>query len=142
MPMNYTLRLEPFDIWGFDFMGPFPESSKYTHILVAVDYVTKWVEAIPTKSADHATAIKMFKDIILPSFGVPRFLITNGGSHFLNSAFRKVLSKYGVTHRVSSAYHPQTSGQVELSNREIKLILQKIVNKSRTDWPNKINDAL
>lgn len=48
MPMNYTFPLEPFDVWGFDFMGPFPESSKYTHILVAVGYVTKWVEAIPT----------------------------------------------------------------------------------------------
>ena len=54
--MNFTLPLEPFDVWGFDFMGPFPETSKYTHILVEVDYVTKWVEAIPTKSADHATA--------------------------------------------------------------------------------------
>ena len=50
MPMNYSLPLEPFDVWGFDFMGQFPAStSKHTHILVAVDYVTKWVEAIPTK---------------------------------------------------------------------------------------------
>jgi hypothetical protein len=57
MPMNYSLPLEPFDVWGFDFMGPFPASrTKHTHILVAVDYVTKWVEAIPTMSADHATA--------------------------------------------------------------------------------------
>ena len=56
IPMNYSLPLEPFDVWGFDFMGPFPASkTKHTHILVAVDYVTKWVEAIPTKSADHAT---------------------------------------------------------------------------------------
>ena len=48
MPMNYSLVTEPFDCWGFDFMGPFPPSHKYTHILVVVDYVTKWVEAIPT----------------------------------------------------------------------------------------------
>jgi hypothetical protein len=74
--MNYSLPLEPFDVWGFDFMGPFPASrAKHTHILVVMDYVTKWVEAIPTKSADHATAIKMLKDIIFPRFGVPRFLI-------------------------------------------------------------------
>ena len=140
--MNYILPLEPFDVWGFDFMGPFPESSKYTHILVAVDYVTKWVEEIPTKSADHATAMKMLKDIIFPRFGVPRFLITDGGSHFLHGVLRKTLAKYGVNHRIESPYHPQTSGQVELSNREIKLILEKTVNKSRTDWPTKINDAL
>jgi hypothetical protein len=143
MPMNYSLPLEPFDVWGFDFMGPFPPSStKHTHILVAVDYVTKWVEAIPTKSADHATAMKMLKDIIFPRFGVPRFLITDGGSHFIHGVFRKTLAKYGVNHRVASPYHPQTSGQVELSNREIKLILEKTVNKARSDWPTKINDAL
>ena len=141
-PKNYSLPLEPFDVWGFDFMGPFPESNKYTHILVAVDYVTKWVEAIPTRSADHVTAMKMFQDIILPRFGVPRFLITDGGSHFLKGVFRKTLSQYGVNHRVASPYHPQTSGQVELSNRELKLILEKTVNKARTDWPKKINDAL
>ena len=52
MPMNYSLVIEPFDCWVFDFMGPFPPSKGYTHILVPVDYVTKWVEAIPTKSAD------------------------------------------------------------------------------------------
>ena len=77
----------------------------------------------PTRSADHVTAMKMFQDIILPRFGVPRFLITDGGSHFLKGVFRKTLSKYGVNHRVASPYHPQTSGQVELSNRELKLIL-------------------
>jgi hypothetical protein len=81
MPMNYSLPLEPFDVWGFDFMGPFPASRrKHTHILVAVDYVTKWVEEIPTRSVDHATAIMMLKDIIFPIFGVPRYLITDGGS--------------------------------------------------------------
>ena len=53
MPMNYSLVIEPFDVWGFDYMGPFPSSNGYTHILVAVDYVTKWVEAIPSRSADH-----------------------------------------------------------------------------------------
>jgi hypothetical protein len=59
MPINYSLPLVPFDVWGFDFMGPFPTSNtKHTQILVAIDYVTKWVEAIPTKSGDHATTIK------------------------------------------------------------------------------------
>ena len=97
--------------------------------MVAVDYVTKWVEAIPTKSADHATAMNMFQDIILPRFGVPRYLITDGGSHFIHGIFRKTLAKYGVNHRVASPYHPQTSGQVELSNRELKLILKRQLTK-------------
>ena len=106
----------------------------YTHILVAVDYVTKWVEAIPTESADHKTSLKMLKEVIFPRFGVPSYLMTDGGSHFTHGAFRKALAKYDVNHRISSPYHPQTSGQVELTNREIKLILQKTVNSSRKDW--------
>ena len=141
MPMNYSLLIEPFDCWGFDFMGPFPPH-KYTHILVAVDYVTKWVEAILTESADHKTSLKMLKDVIFPRFGVARYLMTDGGSHFTHGTFRKALAKYDVNHRISSPYHPQTSGQVELTNREIKLILQKTVNSSRKDWSKKLGDAL
>jgi hypothetical protein len=143
MPINYSLPLETFDVWGFDFVGLSPPSNtNHTHILVAVDYVTRWVEAIATKSVDHATTVKILKDIIFPRFRVPQHLITDGGSHFINGVLRKTLAKYEVDHRVGSPYHPQTSGQVELSNRELKLILEKIVNRSRSDWPTKINDAL
>ncbi|KAK1603447.1 hypothetical protein QYE76_037309, partial [Lolium multiflorum] len=134
MPMNYTLVIEPFDCWGFDFMGPFPSSEGNTHILVVVDYVTKWVEAIPTKSADGETSLRMLLEIIFPRFGVPRYIMTDGGSHFIHGGFRKTLARYGINHRIASAYHPQTSGQVELSNREIKSILQKTVNKTRKNW--------
>src|SRR3954451_21043239 len=119
IPMSYSLVIEPFDCWGYDFMGPFPSSEGYTHILVDVDYVTKWVDAIPTKSADGETSLKMLKDIIFPRFGVPRYLMTDGGSHFIHGGFRKTIAKYDVNHRIASAYHAQTSGQVELSNREI-----------------------
>jgi hypothetical protein len=91
--MSYTLGIEPFDCWGFDFMGPFLPSKGYTHILVAVDYVTKWVDAIPTKSADGETSLKMLKDVIFPRFGVPRYLMTDGGSHFIHGDFRKILKR-------------------------------------------------
>src|SRR6187401_1123403 len=129
MPMNYSLVIEPFDVWGFDYMGLFPSSNGYTHILVVVDYVTKWVEAIPTSSADHNTSIKILKEVIFSRFGVPKYLMTDGGSHFIHGAFHKMLAKYDVNHRIASPYHPQSSGQVELSNKELKLILQKTVNR-------------
>ena len=122
-------------------MGPFPASSGYTHILVAVNYVTEWVEAIPTSSADHNTSIKMLKEVIFPRFGVPRYLMTDGGSHFIHGAFRKMLAKYDVNHRIASPYHTQSIGQVELSNRELKLVLQKTVNRSRKNWSKKLDDA-
>jgi hypothetical protein len=94
--MNYSLVIEPFDCWGFDFMGPFPPLEGYTHILVVVDYVTKWVEAIPTKSADGETLLKMLKDVIFPRFGVPRYHMTDGGSYFIHGGFRKTLASVGV----------------------------------------------
>ncbi|KAL6310741.1 hypothetical protein AAG906_028215 [Vitis piasezkii] len=101
MPMNPILIVELFDVWGIDFMGPFPMSFGNSYILVGVDYVSKWVEAIPS-----------------------------------------LLSKYGVKHKVATPYHPQTSGQVELANREIKNILMKVVNSSRKDWSIRLHDSL
>ena len=98
MPMNYSLVIEPFDVWGFDYMEPFPKSNGYTHILVVVDYVTKWVEANQTSSTDHNTSIRMLKEVIFPRFGVPRYLMTDGGSHFIHGAFRKTPSKIGRAH--------------------------------------------
>jgi hypothetical protein len=85
--------LEPSDVWGFDFMGPFPPSNGYTHMLVEIDYVTKWVKDIPTRSANAATTIKMLKDIIFPRFGLPRYLMTDSVSHFLEGSLIKNSSK-------------------------------------------------
>ena len=68
--------------------------------------------------------------------------MTDGGSHFICGAFRKLLAKYDVNNRITSPYHPQSIGQAELSNREINLILQKTVNISRKNWSKKLDDAL
>ena len=68
--------------------------------------------------------------------------MTDGGSHFIHGTFRKMLAKYDVNHRIASPYHPQSSGQVELSNRDIKMIFQKTINRSRKNWSKKLDDAL
>ena len=68
----------------------------------------------------------MLKEVIFRRFGVPRYLMTDGGSHFIHGAFRKVLAKYDVNHRIVSPYHPQSSGQVELSNREINCFYKNL----------------
>ena len=142
MPLNNILVVDLFDVWGIDFMGPFPSSCSNKFILVAVDYVSKWVEAIPSPKADAATVTRMFKKVIFPRFGVPRAVISDGGSHFVNRQLESLLKKYGVTHKVATPYHPQTSGQAEISNREIKNILQKMVTRTRKDWSLKLDDAL
>lgn len=142
MPLNNILEVEIFDVWGIDFMGPFPSSFGNQYILVAVDYVSKWVEAIASPTNDAHVVIKLFKKVIFPRFGVPRVVISDGGSHFISKHFEKLLQKYGVKHKVATPYHPQTSGQVEVSNRQIKAILEKTVSISRKDWSSKLDDAL
>lgn len=142
MPLNTILEVEIFDVWGIDYMGPFPSSCNNKYILVAVDYVSKWVEAIPSPTSDAKTVVKLFKKVIFPRFGIPRAVISDGGSHFIERQFESILRKYGVTHKVATPYHPQTSVQVEVSNREIKSILEKTVSRSRKDWSLKLDDAL
>ncbi|BBH07151.1 transposable element gene [Prunus dulcis] len=82
------------------------------------------------------------KGVIFPRFGIPRVILSDGGKHFINKPFANLLAKYGINHRVATPYHPQTSGQVEVSNREIKRILEKTVSSTRKDWSFKLNDAL
>ena len=84
----------------------------------------------------------MFQEIIFPCFGVPRVVICDGGSHFIDRTFRKCLSELGVDHRVATPYHPQTSGQAETSNKQIKNILQKTVNAMGKGWKSKLPEAL
>jgi len=136
------LEVELFDVWGIDFMGPFVSSFGNKYILVAVDYVSKWVEAIALPNNEGKTGVQFLKCYIFARFGTPRAIISDGGSHFCNTWFSMALSKYGVRHKVETPYHPQTSGQVEVSNREIKSILAKIVNVNRTDCSRKLDDAL
>ena len=101
-------------------MGPFPNSCGYLYILVAIDYVSKWVESIPTCTNDHAIVVKFLKEYIFSRFGIPRAIISDGGSYFCNQPIGLLIRKYGVIHKVSTTYHPQTQGQVELANKEIK----------------------
>ncbi|KAL6334707.1 hypothetical protein AAG906_021366 [Vitis piasezkii] len=115
MPMNPILIVELFDVWGIDFMGPFPMSF---------------------------VVLKFLKENIFSRFGVPKAIISDEGAHFCNKPFEALLSKYGVKHKVATPYHPQTSGQVELANREIKNILMKVVNSSRKDWSIRLHDSL
>ena len=142
MPLNPILILEVFDCWGIDFMGPFPSSFGYLYILVAVDYVSKWVEAIPARTNDHHVVVKFLKEYVFSRFGMPRAIISDGGSHFCNKPMGVLMRKYGIVHKVGLPYHPQTQGQVELANREIKTILEKTVNPSRKDWSMRLIDAL
>ncbi|GKA98627.1 reverse transcriptase domain-containing protein [Tanacetum coccineum] len=141
MPQNAIQVCEIFDIWGIDFMGPFPSSKGNKYILVAVDYLSKWVEAKALPTNDARVVVKILKSLFA-RFGTPRAIISDRGTHFCNDQFAKVMSKYGVTHHLATAYHPQTSGQVEVSNRGLKRILERTVGENRASWSDKLDDAL
>ena len=142
MPLNPILAVDLFYVWGIDFMGPFPTSFGYSYILVGVDYVSKWVEAIPCKTNDHRVVLKFLKENVFSRFGVPKAIISDGGTHFCNKPFATLLAKYGVKHKVTTPYHTQTSGQVKLANGEIKTILMKVLNLNKKDWFLKMLESL
>ncbi|RDX67609.1 Gag-Pol polyprotein, partial [Mucuna pruriens] len=112
-------------------MGPFPVSNGYSHILLAMDYMSRWVEAVATKTNDAKVV-----------FGVLKALISDQGSHFCNRAMSSLLEKYGMVHQIATAYHPETNGQAEVFNKKIKKNLQKLTNPSRKDWSRHLEDVL
>ncbi|GJT28307.1 reverse transcriptase domain-containing protein [Tanacetum coccineum] len=101
----------------------------------------KWVEAKALPTNDARVVVKFLK-YLFARFGTPRAIISDRETHFCNDQFAKVMSKYGVTHRLATAYHPQTSGQVEVSNRGLKRILERTVEENHTSWSGKLDDAL
>ncbi|GKC38395.1 reverse transcriptase domain-containing protein [Tanacetum coccineum] len=141
MPQNAIQVCEIFDVWGINFMGPFPSSRGNKYILVAVDYLSKWVEAKALPTNDARVVVKFLKSLF-SRFGAPRAIISDRGTHFCNDKFDKVMSKYDVTHRLTTPYHPQMSGQVEVTNRGLKIILERTVGENRASWSDKLDDAL
>nr|GFB76358.1 reverse transcriptase domain-containing protein [Tanacetum cinerariifolium] len=98
------------------------------YILVAIDYLSKWVEAKALPTNDARVVVKFLKSLF-SRFGTPKAIISDRGTHFCNDQFSRVMAKYGVTHRLSTTYHPQTSGQVEVTNRGLKRILERTALK-------------
>ena len=142
MPLNNIQEVEIFYVWGIDFIGPFPPSFGKLYIFLVVDYVSKWVEAIATEKNDAKTVVQFVHRNILTRFSAPRCILRDEGSHLCNRVFASLLEKYNVRHAKSLPSHPQSNGQAEISNREIKAILEKTVCSSRKDWSKELDDAL
>ncbi|GJY64007.1 reverse transcriptase domain-containing protein [Tanacetum coccineum] len=104
-PQNAIQVCEIFDVWDIDFMGPFLSSRGNKYILIAIDYLSKWVEAKALPTNDARVVVKFLKSLF-SRFGTPRAIISVRGTYFCNDQFAKVMLKYGVTHRLSTTYHP------------------------------------
>ncbi|GJT41573.1 reverse transcriptase domain-containing protein [Tanacetum coccineum] len=141
MPLTNIQVCEIFDVWGIDFMGPFLKSHKFEYILVAVDYVSKWAEAQALPTNDARVVITFLKKLFC-RFRMPKALIRDRGTHFYNKIMERTMKRYGVNHRFSISYHPQTSGQVENTNRALKRILEKTIKDNPVIWSRKLYDTL
>nr|GFB23356.1 reverse transcriptase domain-containing protein [Tanacetum cinerariifolium] len=139
---NFIIKgQEAIDILNACHSGPTEGHYGNKYILVAVDYLSKWVEAKALPTNDARVVVKFLKSLF-SRFGTPKAIISDRGTHFWNDQFSRVMEKYGVTHRLSTAYHPQTSGQVEVTNRGLKRILERTVGENCALWSDKLEDAL
>ena len=111
MPLQGILVVQIFYVWGIDFMGPFPPSFGNQYIHMAVDYVSKWVEAIACLRNDANILVGFIQRNILSRFRAPMTIISDEESHFANKLFAKLMGRYGIRHVIGLAYHPQSNGQ-------------------------------
>ncbi|RDY10224.1 gag-pol, partial [Mucuna pruriens] len=129
MPQQPILFCEIFYVWGVDFMGPFPIFNGYSYILLAVDYVSRWVEAIATKTND-VKVVDFLKSNIFCRFA----LISDQGSHFCNRAMFSLLDKYGVVHRISTAYHPKQTTKIKTGVDSLRMHSENTGHHIRLRW--------
>jgi hypothetical protein len=142
MPLKTQLVIEPFEIWVLDFVRPFNTmSNKKAYILVAMDYMTKWVEVEALPNATKEVVIKfIFKLFVW--YGLPREIITNGGSQFTSHRITATLENYHIKNRVTSLYQPQANGQVESTNKVLEAILTKNVSTNQQNWATELPNYL
>ena len=112
------------------------------HIIVAIDYLMKWAEAVPTIKSDGEIATHFVFNHIITRFGILKELVTNHGRHFQNQMMEELASKLGYKQEHSSSYYPQANGQVEAVNKSLKSILQRTVAQSKTNWHIMLYPAL
>jgi hypothetical protein len=117
-PLHPIVSVGPFVKWGIDFMTCHPHSAGgHGYIIVAIDYFTKWAEAMPTFDNTGRTATLFLFNHVIACFGVPQAIITNHGSHFTNFMMSELMEKLGLRHDNSTPYYPQANGQVEAINK-------------------------
>ena len=130
MPMRPIMSTRAFSKWGIDFVGPIKPPAKSTHaqyIIVATDYLTKWVEAKATVRNDARTTAKFLYEYIFTRYGLPIEIVSDQGVHFVNEVIEFLLNEFMVIHRKSAPYHPQANGQAESTNKTLCSALEKVV---------------
>jgi hypothetical protein len=133
--LHPIITIGPFAKWGINFMQCKPTlAGGHGYIIVAIDYFTKWAEAMPTFLNDGRTTTLFLFNHIITRFGVPHAIFTNHGEHFKNQMMSELHVKLGFIHENSSPYYPQANGQVEAINKVLKTMIQCMVGENKTSW--------
>lgn len=141
-PQAFSPPSSPFELVGLDHLGPFPKTrAGNRYVLVAIDYFSKWVEALPVPDTSSAHAVAFVEQHLVLRHGVPRRLITDRGSCFMSHEFERALRSFGIAHSTTSVNHPQCNGLVERVNRTLTDILASYVAPSHTNWDRFVSAA-
>ena len=142
--MNPILKPSPFRGWGIDLIGQIhpPSSKGHKFVLLATDYFTKWVEAIPLKKVTSENMISFVKEHIIYRFGIPQTITTDQGTQFTSSEFCDFAKDMGIKLYNSSPYYAQANGQAEASNKIMIKIIQKRIDEKPRRWHLVLNEAL
>jgi hypothetical protein len=144
LPLKPVVVTGPFQQWGLDFIGEIhpPSSNQHRWILVATDYFTKWIEAIPTRNANHTVIINFLYDHIFSRFGCPKRLVTDNVVAFNDKALVKLCEDMGIQLVHSTSYYPQGNGLAESSNKSLVRIIKKLLEQNQRSWDSKLKFSL
>ena len=145
MPLRPIMSARAFAKWGIDFVGPIKlptKGSRAQYIIVATDYLTKWVEEKATPKNDACTIAKFIFENIFTRYGLSLEIVSNQGVHFVNEVIEYLLAEFMVTHKRSTPYHPQANGLAKSTNKTLCIELTKVVSNSRLDWADKLHGVL
>ena len=133
----------PFAQWGVDILGPFPPASgQRKFIVVAIDYFTKWVEAEPLAQITERKMEDFVQKSIIFRFGLPHTIITDNGRQFDNQDFKDFCARFHIRHRLTSVGHPQSNGEVEVTNRTLLHGLKTRLNEAKGLWVDELGSVL
>jgi transposase InsO family protein len=144
LPLRPIVVTGPFQQWGLDFIGGIhpPSSSQHRWILVATDYFTKCIEAIPTRNTNHTVIINFMQENIFTRFGFPKRIVIDNAAAFKDKHLVKLCEELGIQLVHFASYYPQRNGLADSSNKSLVKIIKKLLEQNTIGWDSKLKFAL
>lgn len=133
IPGDLELTMRPFQSIQVDFTE-LPQVQRWKFLLVIVDLLTHWVEAIPTAKATANAVCETLLELIFPRYGMVNKIDSDRGPHFTSKILQKLTKALGIEWKLNTPWHPQGSGRVEGMNQTLKMTLTKLMTETRMSW--------